>query len=151
LPSTDDFLPSKFELNGGSVDTYIPPDLASTLFGIPKQEKGVKPARALPYQLDVHATVSASLHNIVLTFLNTGNATVTFHVRSGNAGEPVRDYTVEPGKQLNGAWDILSSYDLSVYGPNGFVRYFKGSLGSQAAALEVVSGYDTKSRGSIIW
>jgi hypothetical protein len=30
---------------------------------------------------------------------------------------------------------------LSVYGPNGFVRYFNGSIGSRAAALDVRSSY----------
>jgi hypothetical protein len=55
------------------------------------------------------------------------------HVRSGNRADPVRYYTVEPGKQLTGAWNAVSSYDLSVYGPNGFVRFFKGSTGLNAA------------------
>ena len=36
----------------------------------------------------------------VLTFLNTGRATVVFHARSGNPADPVRYYTVEPGKTL---------------------------------------------------
>jgi phospholipase C len=78
----------------------------------------------------------------VLTFLNTGRATVVFQVRSANAADPVRTYTVEPGKQLTGSWTVGSSYDLSVYGPNGFARYYKGSIGSGAAALDVVTGYD---------
>ena len=66
-----------------------------------------------------------------LTFFNTGRATVVFQVRSGNAADPVRNYTVEPGKTLADTWNVASSYNLSVYGPNGFVRYFNGSIGSQ--------------------
>jgi phospholipase C len=38
---------------------------------------------------------------------------------------------------------------LSVYGPNGFVRYFNGSFGSSAAALDVRSRYSTGASGSI--
>jgi phospholipase C len=64
---------------------------------------------------------------------------VVFQVRSGQAADLVRTYTVEPGKQLADTWNVASSYDLSVYGPNGFVRYFKGSIGSGAAALDVFS------------
>ena len=65
-----------------------------------------------------------------------------------------------PGALLHGrAWQAavgyvercFASYDLSVYGPNGFVRYFKGSIGAGAAALDVVSGYDKHDRGSIEW
>jgi phospholipase C len=113
------------------------------ILGVPTQEKGIRPARALPYELNVHAAVNASNQTIVLTFLNTGLAAVVFQVRSGNPADPARTYTVEPGKQLAGSWSVASSYDLSVYGPNGFVRYFKGSIGSAgAAALDVVSGYD---------
>jgi phospholipase C len=32
---------------------------------------------------------------------------------------------------------------LSVYGPNGFVRYFNGSIGTSAAVLEVSATYDS--------
>jgi phospholipase C len=66
-----------------------------------------------------------------------------FQVRSGNAADPVRNYTVEPGKQLAGEWNVASSYHLSVYGPNGFVRFFNGRIGADAAALDVHSSYDS--------
>jgi len=150
LPSTDAFLPSTAELAGGHVPTFIPTP-TGVLVGIPPQEKGVRPARALPYELDVHASVTAANHVIALTFLNTGSATVAFHVRSADAADPARCYTVEPGKQLEGLWNFAWSYDLSVYGPNGFARYFKGSIGSHAAALDVTSSYNGGNRGSIHW
>jgi phospholipase C len=150
VPKTDDFLPSIGELAGTDLPTFIP-SLSGVIPGVPAQEKGVRPARALPYELNVQATVNTTNGMIVLTFSNTGGQTAVFHVRSGNAADPVRYYTVEPGKQLQGTWNVTSSYDLSVYGPNGFVRYFKGSIGPNAAALNVVSGYDTKDRGSIQW
>jgi phospholipase C len=150
LPSTDAFLPPNAELAGGNVNTFIP-SISGVIVGVPDQEQGVRPARALPYELDVHATVDASSHTVVLTFSNTGHATVCFHVRSGNAADPVRYYTVEPGKQLSGSWGFATTYNLSVYGPNGFTRYFTGSVGASAAVLDVVSSYDTKDRGSIQW
>jgi len=146
LPNTDSFLPSVNELAGGNVDTFIP-DLGSVIIGVPPQERGIRPARALPYELNVQAVVNGS--TVTLTFFNTGTATVVFEVRSGNPAENVRTYTVEPGKQLADTWNAGPSYDLSVYGPNGFTRYYKGSVGSGAAALDVVSRYSRQDRGAI--
>jgi phospholipase C len=151
LPSTGSDLPSVAELGGGNVNTFVP-TLGEVIIGVPVQETGIRPARALPYHLDVHGSVDASISTVVLTFFNTGRATVVFQVRSGNVADPVRHYTVEPGKTLAGTWNVASSYHLSVYGPNGFVRYFNGSIGSGAAALDVRSSHDRDAdRGSLEW
>jgi phospholipase C len=131
-------LPSVAELGGGNVDTFVPTQ-SSVFIGLPPQEKGIRPARALPYELDVHAAVHPSNGTVVLKFHNTGHKTVVFHVRSGNAADPVRYYTVEPDKTLGGKGNVTSTYSLSVYGPNGFVRYFNGSVGDGAAVLDVRS------------
>ena len=39
---------------------------------------------------------------------------------------------------------------MSVYGPNGFVRFFNGSIGSSAAALDVRSSYGSGEDGGSI-
>jgi phospholipase C len=148
LPSTTGFLPSVNELSGGNVNTFVP-TLNDVIIGVPVQEPGVRPAKALPYELNVHAKVSNG--SITLTFSNTGAATVVFQVRSGNPADAVRTYTVSPGNQLSDSWTFTSSYNLSVYGPNGFIRYFNGSIGSAAAVLDVVSSYTTTGRGFINW
>jgi phospholipase C len=148
LPSTTGFLPPTDQLAGGSVNTFTP-TLDNVILGVPTQEKGIRPARSLPYELNVHATVNSSGSSVGLQFLNTGSAGVVFQVRSANAADLVRNYTVESGKSLAGTWNEASTYNLSVYGPNGFVRYFNGSFGSRAAALDVQSGYSTRGSGSI--
>ena len=148
VPSTTAFLPSIPELEGGSIDDFIP-SVDAVVIGVPQQEKGVRPARALPYELNAHATVNSESSTVTLEFTNTGSATVVFQVRSGNPADVVRSYTVEPGKQLSDTWNVASSYDLSVYGPNGFLRSFKGSIGSGAAALDIVAKYGTHGRGAI--
>jgi phospholipase C len=148
LPSTDGYRPPQNELAGGNVATFEP-TLSGLIIGVPKQEKGVRPARALPYQLEVHASVAKG--TVTLEFSNSGKATAVFQVRSANAADPVRNYTVEPGKKLTGAWSVASSYDLSVYGPNGFARYFKGSVGTNAAALDVRTTCGLQEFGSIGW
>jgi phospholipase C len=160
LPSVAGFLPPVAELAGGNTNTLIP-TLGEVIIGVPLQEKGIRPARALPYELNVHASVDASNSTVGLKFFNTGRAAAVFQVRSGNPLDVVRQYTVEPGKTLADTWNVASSYNLSVYGPNGFVRYFNGSTGSSAAALDVRSSYcggdDRSSRsgdddcGSIKW
>jgi phospholipase C len=147
LPTTDGYLPPQDELAGANVNTFAP-TLSDVIIGVPKQEKGIRPARALPYELQVHATVQ-SHSTIELKFSNTGKAGAVFQVRSTNAADPVRNYTVEAGKTLAGTWNIASAYDLSVYGPNGFVRYFKGSAG--AAALDVRSRHAIDDGCSIGW
>jgi phospholipase C len=82
LPSTAGFPPS--ELDGGSVPTFHPA-LAGVIVGVPPQEKGIRPARALPYELDVHATVNASNSTIRLTFFNTGAARGRGQTATGDA------------------------------------------------------------------
>jgi phospholipase C len=143
LPSTDGFLPPPTELNGVDGTTFVPTP-NDVIIGVPPQEKGIRPARALPYEMDVQASVDSSNSMIVLTFINTGSAAVVFHVRSGNPADPVRWYTVEPGKTLAGVWNGASTYDLSVYGPNGFVRFFNGSIGGNVAALDVAATYGSE-------
>jgi phospholipase C len=149
LPSTDGYLPSVGELSGA----VSPPDVVVTtsdvIIGVPAQERGVRPARALPYELNVHRTVQASSTTVELDFINSGKAGAVFQVRPGSTTEPVRNYTVEPGKKLSGAWTVSGAYDLTVYGPNGFTRHFKGSVGSAAAALRVHSEYGKDDEVSI--
>lgn len=150
LPSTDAFLPSAGELAGTDLPTFVPTP-AGVILGVPQQEKGVRPARALPYELDVHGSlhgVDATFH---LHFINTGKAGAVFMVRSGNAVDTVRTYTVEPGKQLSDSWAVNGSYDLSVHGPNGFFRRFKGSDASGASSLVVRSSYGTEGNGKLEW
>src|SRR5262249_17934719 len=101
LPPTDSLVPPPFELAGGGVDTFVPTQ-SDVLVGIPTQEQGIRPARALPYELDVHATVHQAHKNVTLTFTNTGTAAAVFHVRSGNLADAPRFYTVEARAKLRG-------------------------------------------------
>ncbi len=111
--------------------------MSQITLGIPTQEKGVRPARALPYDLNVTAEVNASAGTVTLTFINTGRQAAVFSVRSINAADAVRAYTVESGKSLSGTWEVSLAYGLSVYGPNGFLRQFNGTVHSAAAVLGV--------------
>ena len=96
---------------------------------VPKQERGVRPARALPYRL--HADLVQGHGATTLALRNTGEAAAVFHVRIGG-GDP-KTYTVEAGKSIDEQWPQGS--DLAVHGPNGFYRSFRGN-GKVAMAVE---------------
>jgi phospholipase C len=131
LPDTEDFKPENLVRQPDQVP--VPPADPS----LPGQERGVRPARAIPYTLHANGHVAGA--SVTIDFRNSGGATAVFQVRS--ADQP-RNYTVEPGKQLSDAWDVTSGYDLSVYGPNGFFRRFAGA-GSQTR-LDIRTRYDER-------
>jgi phospholipase C len=148
LPDTSTWLPEELASGGGS--TFTPSSAAQITLGIPKQESGVRPARALPYDLEVTAQVNISAATVTLNFSNTGRQAAVFSVRSVNAADAVRAYTVEAGKSLTGTWVISAGYGLSVYGPNGFLRYFGGSNDNAAAVLGVTATHGFGGCGSFV-
>jgi phospholipase C len=113
---------------------------------LPSQERGLRRARALPYELHVEGTTNAGANAFRIDFRNIGKAGVCFQVRSGNTPEGPRTYTVEADKSLSGSWDLVQGhgkYDLSVFGPNGFLRHFRGSVSRNTAVdLDVDVRYD---------
>lgn len=123
----------------------IPGSLAA-----PVQQAGVRPARALPYELQVQATTAAN--GVTLAFVNRGEAGAVFHVYDRRALEQVpRRYTVEAGKQLSGHWATTASYDLWVLGPNGFHRHVAGDVRrSSGAALPEVTVSTERSSGELL-
>jgi phospholipase C len=133
LPDTSDLEPVDLVRHPDQVP--VPPSNPS----LPGQEQGVRPARAIPYTL--HADGLAGASSFSIHFQNSGAAAGVFHVRSADAAQQPRSYTVEPGKQLADSWDFTSGYDLSVHGPNGFFRRFKGGTGTLQAGLAIQARY----------
>jgi phospholipase C len=100
------------------------------------QEQGLRPSRALPYDLDVTEQRQAGF--IALTFHNLGKAAADFQVHDLNALEELpRHYTVEPGKTLSGQWPTGSGYHLQVRGPNQWFREYAGR-GDDEPAIAMV-------------
>jgi phospholipase C len=147
LPSTAAYQPPDNKRH----DDYVP--APPTEQSLPVQEPGTRPARAVPYELNLLAFADLARETVQLTFLNSGNATAVFHVRSNiqtNSPQGPWTYTVEPGHSVQDTWNLKDSnesiYNLSVYGPNGFVRSLKGSIsGRQKADLDVISIYNPRS------
>jgi phospholipase C len=141
LPGTDAYKPE--DLVRHPDEEPVPPALGR----LPRQEHGVRPARAIPYTLHARGAVQPADGSFWIEMRNTGQAGAVFQVRSGNVAHPPRSYTIEPHKLLIDSWRVssvgASEYDLSVYGPNGFFRGFKGTiLNSERAILDVHAEYD---------
>jgi phospholipase C len=103
---------------------------------LPKQEPGSRPSRALPYSVQAHGAVDGGA--LKLTFVNDGAAGAHFSAYTPGALAGPWAYTVEAGKSLTAAPLPAGAYDLTVYGPNGFLRHFAGA----AAGLEVEARYE---------
>jgi phospholipase C len=131
---------------------------------LPAQRRGIKPSRALPYEMQVNceiasnnAGIGVTVPAVQLSFANTGAQAVVFHVYDRlNLTAIPRRFTVEPGRRLGDQWGATrsGSYDLWVLGPNGFHRHFTGN--ARHVALpdqpnpEVVVDYAAKSRALIV-
>ncbi|MEP6684087.1 MAG: phospholipase C, phosphocholine-specific [Parafilimonas sp.] len=125
---------------------------------IPQQEKGTRPACALPYELYANGN------------FNNENKTFDINLQAGSkifkkiaAGSPFiiyarnylnkdfteKTYAVTAGDNLKDNWLIKDfdngNYDLEVYGPNGFYRCFKGS--ENDPLLNVSLNYHTDANG----
>lgn len=132
---------------------YVPVPPADQ--ALPTQEKGTRPARAVPYELHVECDSSISGREVKLHFRNTGKAAAVFHVRNGKSQNDPRTYTVGSHAKLSDAWPCAaaehSTYDLSVYGPNGFFRAFKGSLaGNNRTLLKNNLHYEIEQNGILL-
>jgi phospholipase C len=146
LPSTSVYRPP----NRDKYPDYSPaPPLTQSL---PRQEAGMRPARALPYVLDAWREQDAVPEEVKIHFKSSGNAAAVFQVRAlrGDAGPWT--YTVAPHSELSDVWvsPVIDpqGYALSVHGPNGFLRTFRGSVsGKEAMSLDVRSVYDVERCG----
>ena len=144
LPDTDAFAPADKLRHPDFVP--VPP----TAQALPKQESGVRPARALPYEFFVHGKMDRSNGKFELVFSNTGDAGATFLVYANDGAATPMSYTVEAGKKITDQLLVEAgsdgNYAFAVFGPNGFLREFRGSAAKvgkhDSANPEIANGYD---------
>ena len=104
---------------------------------MPKQEPGVRPSTALPYELAATGAVSRDGKSFEIS-LESGHAIgAPFHVYTpgtfrGDTKLRTRAYAVSAGDRLADAWELAGfengHYHLRVCGPNGFLREFAGQV-----------------------
>ncbi len=145
LPGTDAYAPPSASIAAGMrYPDYVPPVPENQM--MPTQEPGTRPARPVPYDLHVHGEANVSDGTFQIRFANRGK-TAVLQVRSGNSSLGPWTYTVGSNAEIADTWPLstnnLTGYDLSVYGPNGFLRSFRGSIaGSDKANLEFRTTFD---------
>src|SRR6185312_1933736 len=94
---------------------------------IPAQEQGQRRARALPYDLQVQCETDAARKSVALSFANNGAAGAAFNVYAAGGAAGPWFFTVEAGKTLRHELLVgADAHDLSVHGPNGFRRSYRG-------------------------
>jgi phospholipase C len=140
LPSTAAYIPP----NQDRYPDYIPTVPATQ--SLPTQESGTRPACPVPYNLNVYGEANFANGTFNIQFANLGK-TAVMQVRSGSSALGPWTYTVGEGAEISDTWQIsgnnLTAYDLSVHGPNGFLRAFKGSIaGQNKANLDIRTGCD---------
>jgi phospholipase C len=142
-------LPSDYKLLTSEEITRINEDPYNAAY-MPKQEKGIKPSCALPYELYADGKLSADKKSFDISFTAANKAFgimatgAPFNVyapgkylKADTSEQPqfeaVRtwSYGLTAGDTIKDSWPLHefedSNYHLRVYGPNGFYREFKGN------------------------
>ncbi|MFC9389642.1 phosphocholine-specific phospholipase C [Streptomyces venezuelae] len=116
---------------------YYPPDknrhpdflaTAPASGTMPRQERGAKPTRPLKYAPYVDGAADIAAGKFRLTFSGGPAAGAQFYVTSANRTDAPWTYTAEAAKSISDTWNTTYSKgvtDLTVHGPNGFVRRFR--------------------------
>ncbi|MDX3451549.1 phospholipase C, phosphocholine-specific [Streptomyces sp. ME02-8801-2C] len=135
LPDTDGYAPPDRDRH----PDYVPVPPAHPV--LPRQERGLRPARPLKYAPHVDGSADLAAGKFTLSFASGAHAGAAFLVTSGNRTDGPWAYTTEAGKNVSDTWNSAYSkdaHDLTVHGPNGFLRVFKGR-GKGAAGPEVTA------------
>lgn len=108
---------------------------------LPPQEQGIRDACPLPYELSANCKLNIQAKNVLVNVSanhqSFGKEAVgaPFYVYAknliNNTDAVHRDFAVKAGDSLSDEWNLKlfidNHYHLSVYGPNGFFRCFKGN------------------------
>ena len=151
------------QLTKGEIDQIKQNPAVATL--LPKQEKGIRPACAIPYQLQVDGKLNAAKKTFEISFAAHNEifgkqaAGAPFNVyapgkylQTTGQFEPVRTwaYVVVAGDSLTDTWPLSDfengNYHLRVYGPNGFFREFKGN--SQDPLIAITCAHHRKNKNN---
>jgi phospholipase C len=149
-------LPDNYrKLNQKEINDINANHLQSPYF--PQQEKGIRSACALPYELYVNGKLNGDQFELRLSAADqvfgkkaAGSAFTVYGINPFK-GETLKvwDYTVKAGDEIQDEWTLADfangRYHLRVYGPNGFFREFAGD--KRNPSLTVVCSYEQKAAG----
>ncbi len=146
LPDTSGYVGA-----AGNECSTLPAPTVPSAQSMPVQETGTRPARALPWQPNAAGRTDCTAGKFWIDMTNSGSAAVVYYVYpNAYRTDGPWLYTVGAGATVSDYWSggtPTGAYDLSLYGPNGFHRRFRGnrstSCGAGVAQVEVASSYDT--------
>lgn len=163
----DKELPDGFHLMNAQEKAQINQDPASSPY-LPKQEKGIRNACAIPYELYADLQFSGTQTNLAL-HMNAADrlfgkmavgAPFTVYAldagaegaASGNHDFKVRNYSVKVADALTDNWPLDTWqgawFRLELHGPNGFFRAWRGKKSKSLPALDL--DYTKKGRLDIL-
>jgi len=135
LPSTDDFRERVARSLAGTANA-IPAVQRAT-----EQMPGQRPHRPLPYDFDVVATATPE-RRLRIEMINRGRTGAAFTVHDNSDEQEPWHYTIGAGDRFaSEQWHDdgpLSTYDLTLRGPNGYWRRYAGRLDALGVAAEVL-------------
>ncbi|AXE29293.1 phospholipase C, phosphocholine-specific [Chromobacterium phragmitis] len=110
---------------------------------MPLPEGGRRPARALPYQCNGYGSTDVAGGIFWAHMQNGGSQAVHYSIYANQyRSDGPWQYDVPAGGEIKDYFHAQTYgggfYDLTMYGPNGFLRRFVGNLRSAAGVLEAV-------------
>lgn len=118
---------------------------------LPKQEVGIKPANAIPYEIYANGSLDKASGQFNIAF-TAGNK--YFGKASSGAGFNVYGddgywaFAADAGDTINYQWPLErfknKQYDIKVYSANGFFRQYKGDINDPEITAEML--YDPKNK-----
>jgi phospholipase C len=98
----------------------------------PTQEPGARKHRSLPYQPGGNIAIDRATGIVTITVTNGGSAAISANVFANNV-QPLTASAVVAKRGTDGHYVFdttatAGAYDVSVHGPNGFLRGFAGSV-----------------------
>jgi phospholipase C len=127
---------------------------SSSTNALPAQEPGTRPARALPYQPNGYvSSIQYGANGQILLWIEMANqgaqatsaATFSVYANAYRSGGPWQ-YTCAADGTVSDFFNVGSGYgsgqyDLTLIGPNRFLRRFKGNAPTAGQHAEVTSSY----------
>ena len=112
---------------------------------LPKQEPGIKPANAIPYELYAHGTLNKEAQEFKVSLKAANNA---FGKKASGAGFNIYgiggnnwSFTVDAGDTVEYTWPLSNFknqvYDLKVHSVNGFYRRYTGDTNDPKLVIEL--------------
>ena len=98
---------------------------------LPTQETGVRPARAIGYDLNA-LEKSAKEGAIRVELVNRGRLGAHVQARLLDPPGAPHAYTIGAGDSLTATFPVSGSYEVHLHGPNGFFRQYAGDTSTDA-------------------